>query len=867
MVPDPDVSKYSALIFMGVEIVHFAINDIESLGDTADILHSKEALFFVESVGSDKNFVRAMCSTFLKQSTGMSIWKSTTDDGDEKLTIPSTYGKCLEHYAGPCAGFQNFYDAVASLLFTISAYACAIDSEKSESFWNSFLAKDLSNVREEAECRRAALSLISLFLDRISKNVFIPKDELKQTEYETLLFPLVRYRFLEAVKDILHDELKEGQNQAIDDDMQAILIYFEIPRICLAAWKDPAIIDLSCEVLTILLDEEPEEILLAISDSKDSILTLFDLLKMDFSPQSTVQSTDVHRFLASTLEALATSGALAKAVEKFDIRSSAIDALACACLNENVTPDDDEEELTSNKMSTGYMKCLVDLCTRQVDDGETELNVGPSDAVCIAEKLGKKLCEMVISRFLERARMHRYEINDHENIMGAPDIAMLCAISQHERALHILRSIGGLHALAQIAGEGEVAAIEALAKGCKDEPILLLEADTYQSIMSLFNFEAGGNQAPRSANVECAALNILAQLCHGSPKGRQAVTSASGFVNCFNRAVDLVLLFCSSMNEEESGRDDAGINNDHAKTSFQIKKKPDQDCETSDLVEASLNFLLSTLPTTAIQASLVSNSTFIQQCFACARTGKTQVIRSTAVRIIALLASCTSVENQLTPENASELLCETLMGGRVSTESDAAERINLAAVAAHGLQCIFSKLRKEQQRVVIEVVGQSYLDLLRNRSLSKSVKEANERTSAGKLAYSLTGIMLLAMGSDELENPFSSSAIWPLVGTVQWRYDAKTTIDDDELIFWNAATTHALEILASWLEQGKPFKLNGSTSAKPRSLKENVWMVARPGKAPRKAADFTTAVALASKNGESNARLAAERVFLWLSEQ
>jgi hypothetical protein len=467
MMPDPDIPKSSALIFMGVEIVHFAIKDIESIGDTADILHSKEALFFIDSVGGDRNFVRALCSTFLNQHTGMKIMRRRTDDEDEKLAIPSTYGKCLEDQVGPCAGFQNLYDAVASILFTISAYACAIDSKTSESFWNSLLAKDLSNVREEADSRRAALSLVSLFLDRISRNFFSPKDVLKQTEYDSLLFPLIRYRFLEAVKDILQDELKVTENQAIDDDMLAILVHFEIPRICLAAWKDPAIIDLSCEVLTILLDEEPDEILQALSESKDSILTVFDLLKMDLGPKSIVQSTDVHRFLSSTLEALATSGALAKAVENFDIRSNAIDALSCACLNENGTSDDDEEELTASKLSAGYMKCLVDLCTKQRDDGQTELNVGPSDAVSIAEKLGKKLCEMVISRFLERARMHRYEISDHENIMDAPDIAMLCAISQHESALHTLRSIGGFHALAQIAGEGELAAIDALAKVSK----------------------------------------------------------------------------------------------------------------------------------------------------------------------------------------------------------------------------------------------------------------------------------------------------------------------------------------------------------------------------------------------------------------
>jgi hypothetical protein len=129
--------------------------------------------------------------------------------------------------------------------------------------------------------------------------------------------------------------------------------------------------------------------------------------------------------------------------------------------------------------------------------------------------------------------------------------------------------------------------------------------------------------------------------------------------------------------------------------------------------------------------------------------------------------------------------------------------------------------------------------------------------------------MLLAMGCDEVEISFSSSVIWPLVGTVQWRYDIKTTIEDDELIFWDASTTHALQILASWLEQGKSLVIEGSNaqSGKPRSMKESVWMVARPGKAPRKAADFATAVATASRSGEASSRLAAERLFRWLNEK
>merc|ERR1712003_66855 len=93
----------------------------------------------------------------------------------------------------------------------------------------------------------------------------------------------------------------------------------------------------------------------------------------------------------------------------------------------------------------------------------------------------------VISRFLERAKLKQYEIEDDENIMEAPDVSMLCALAQHDKALQTLRSVGGLHAIAMVAGEGEIAAVLALQKGCKEDPSLLLEADTYASILSLFS--------------------------------------------------------------------------------------------------------------------------------------------------------------------------------------------------------------------------------------------------------------------------------------------------------------------------------------------------------------------------------------------
>ena len=54
-----------------------------------------------------------------------------------------------------------------------------------------------------------------------------------------------------------------------------------------------------------------------------------------------------------------------------------------------------------------------------------------SDADAIATSLGRKICRMVISRFLERAKLSQYEVDEVEDVMEAPDVKMLCAIAQH----------------------------------------------------------------------------------------------------------------------------------------------------------------------------------------------------------------------------------------------------------------------------------------------------------------------------------------------------------------------------------------------------------------------------------------------------
>ena len=444
----------------GIEIVQGAIAELHSSHDTVDVLHSAEARFFVDSVGGVVSFVRALCATLMQRVTGIDI----EDSYGDFLQLPTVYGPPLNGSAGPCAGFDSFEEACASVLFTTAVYASAVDSAHSDIFWRSFLALDQFGTKDEILCRRAAATLSALFLSLMSQlyRGFQPQGHGQDSGYRELLYPLLRHRLLEALKDIVNSSLVDSTR--IDDIVLKSLVIFNVPRICLSSWHDPALLELSYELLSVLMQKEPDVVQHAFLDSKETLMCLLNLLTMGSSSQSTVDSGDLRRFLTLTLQKLAGSGALTEAVEKFDIKSYAISALAEGCLSEEGnTKEEEDDELTSNRLSNGLMQCLVDLCKTNESDS-TRLRVKPNDAVVITKKLGKKICQMVISRFLERARMQQYGFHDHEDVMAAPDVAMLCALAQHEESLQILLAIGGFHALAQVAGEGDISAIEAIAK-------------------------------------------------------------------------------------------------------------------------------------------------------------------------------------------------------------------------------------------------------------------------------------------------------------------------------------------------------------------------------------------------------------------
>eukprot|EP00980_Cylindrotheca_fusiformis_P020256 scaffold7328_cov145-Cylindrotheca_fusiformis.AAC.4 len=863
------------VLFFGLEILHFALSDIEGSRDTATVLQSSEAGAFLDSVVAEPHFVRSLCASLLMR-TGMKVERH--DSKETPLDVPKVFGAPLLFVDEKCAEQKNTRDASLSLLFAVSVYACAIESENSELFWKICLLENAHGDRREATRTAATFSAVYLKLLADDHESFLPTDEKRRNDFETLTRPLVRYRLMESLRDSL-SELTEDSvlgHPVIDGYLLSVLVTFNVPHICLSVWKDPALLELAYELIEMMVTTDPDEILHLFVESRESIISLFDLLNLDSKSAAVISISEVRRFLASTLGKLAESGLLVEAVEKFNVKSSAIAALASACLSEDERATGEDEELTSSRFASGLMHCLVEICTIEESiDGlhqKKRISLSPSEADSIARSLGRKISHMVISRYLERAKLQQYEMEEDENVLDAPDVSMLCAVAQHGSALDILRSIGGLHALGQVAADGELSAIVALQEGCRDNPSLLLEADTYLSVLSLFSAKSDPSwkkeEQCRDA-IETAAFGLLSLLCERSAKGRRALAAAGDFQDCLSRARDISSLTIAgsqssqghkAVADEVIGEEEIESEPDQVAASDEVGVATHVNSDKKELLAAAFSFVSTMAELPTVRAHLLNDAEFISSSETIAMDGDNPDLQFEAVKVIARLAESSLGNGHLAPDRVGGILLSTLEDSGRLKESDARFNLNsLHLLAAEGIESVFEALSKAQQQAVVRVFATRYSSVLKSHCIARSNSKGLDLTKGGELAYNLTNTIMMASCEDHLDNCFDAALITSLVKTVQWRYDPKTEIKQEELRYWDGATTQSLQVLARLLsrEDAKLKKFGLST----RGICEIVLMVARPGKAPRKAIDFPSALSFVEKHGEATASLAAKRVF------
>jgi hypothetical protein len=895
------------ICFWSIEILHYYVKDLGS--DFATVLQSPMAASFMEVIAREPRLIKAFCSTLLVK-TSMTIPKFDADSEGETLAIPKLYGPPLVLVQDTCSGFDNTHSAAMNLFFSIVVLSCAMENSASDSIWETIL---LANERHNDDAPQLAATLCAHFLKLLSdnnkKNPFIPLNAKQKKEYEKISCPLVRHALLEGLKTSLGD-------QAGDFYMISMLVAFEVPRVCLTIWQDPNLVQLAFGLIRLMVDSHEEDLVHIFVESKETLLSLFDMLN---ASTDTEEVEEIRSVVASILGSLAGNGLLTQAVEKFDIKSAAIGGLASACLAEEPAHDENEDRLaTSATLSSRCMECLVDLLKGK--SKKKGMQLGVADANSIASRLGQKICRMVISRFIERAKLSQYDVDDDDDVMDAPDVKMLCAMAQHESALKILSSLGGISALALVAGEGELSAIVALKKA---DSSILLDSNGHQSIMKLVLEDSV------SPEIETAALELLAELSLRS-KGRNAIVESEQFVECIQHALHVIGAVVEIPEEdfveedvkeeeevevkedsddddddemEESEEEDKDSESEEmeesddeeeapkikrkskkvkskknskenkvVKKSKEVKatqkskevkaaKKPKEEPPSGpspELKSAAISFLSNLVAVKQCRTEMLRNSAFIPTLSEIAKKSKAN-LQGQSIRLIAAMAPFATVaDSPITADSLAETLIAAMQGSSPNSTKE---------IAAEGLTILFHGASPDLQSKAMEAGVKIFQSSVKKTTIARSTESAAERASMAKLACSLASLVVQVSAKEHLRILLCTSTdlLKSMIHLIEWRYDTKgaTSTTEEHFVYWDAAVSFSIQHLATVICG----TLESQEGLNVVSLTRTVLTVARPGKAPRKTCDFKTALerVIASKRDATGA-VSARRILATLIE-
>jgi len=485
----------------------------------------------VEVVAREPALIHALCATLLAhKDPSMKLAHFHQRQGNdlkqpprEDFTISNAYGPPLLLVLERCGNYPNTYVAALQFLYRITVLSNAMDTPASATIWNIMMHHTLndedSDVDDDGEPLSAlAATFCAKFLLTLHQNSLTPhKKSTDFQDFNGITSSLVRYHLLEALKTNLDME---------DDYCQSLLVAMQIPSICLSIWNNPHLQTLAFEMISLMVDSSSSSssnnLVRIFVESKTTLASLFQMLATAPPPEHNQQEeqSDIRAVVAHILGSLAETGLLTQAVERFGLKSVAISGLASACLttsNTTTATQNDDELATSATLSSRCMECLVDLLKGGGDVETTYIT--QADAEVIANSLGKKICQMVISRFIERAKLSQYDDEDDDDICSAPDTIMLVAISQHASALKIIAELDGTSALCMVAGEGHVPALRALL--CNAESSAVLQADGHLELLKLM----ADDNIDTSTETRVAAMELLAHLSQVRG-GNQAISEA-----------------------------------------------------------------------------------------------------------------------------------------------------------------------------------------------------------------------------------------------------------------------------------------------------------------------------------------------------
>eukprot|EP00546_Thalassionema_frauenfeldii_P003313 CAMPEP_0178932090 /NCGR_PEP_ID=MMETSP0786-20121207/22378_1 /TAXON_ID=186022 /ORGANISM="Thalassionema frauenfeldii, Strain CCMP 1798" /LENGTH=2256 /DNA_ID=CAMNT_0020609251 /DNA_START=76 /DNA_END=6846 /DNA_ORIENTATION=- len=545
--PDPDGDGRADICLQGLELllqlfVDTTSNNNKTLSLAEQLATPRLTGLLMEVIAREPLFIQALASTLLMSSkvlrdggTVLPAANITTSTTNTTFAIADTGSPPLLCVMEKCHVYLHTHLAALQLLYRLIILCQSMENEVSDLIWSTFISDNDD----------LALTLCAQFLLTLQQKEFKPSNKVEAEEFDKITSPLVRHVLLETIHEKIVDTTME--EEADDSYTKSVLVQMQIPSVCLSLWTNPHLQTLAFELVSKMAMDEDMAVLFV--EQKSTLQSLFELLAQAPTTTTTTSSTevvvdddenenenDIRGVVAHILQSLAESGVLTQAVQKFRLKSVAIAGLAQAC-----TQDAAGETATSATLSSRCMECLVDLLSnnsnnnnsnKQKESSGTKI-ITEADATVIAKSLGSKICHMVLSRFLERAKLDTtYDINNNDDdeydnnnntICEAPYVVLLVAVSQHASSQKLLGQ-GGISALVLVAGEGHVPALRALQQHANLDHVF--EAGGHTQLYKIFGDDDNDDNYSSKQHAlpsRVAAMELLAQLSSTSKRRKEMV--------------------------------------------------------------------------------------------------------------------------------------------------------------------------------------------------------------------------------------------------------------------------------------------------------------------------------------------------------
>jgi hypothetical protein len=387
--------------------------------------------------------------------------------------------------------------------------------------------------------------------------------------------------------------------------------------------------------------------------------------------------------------------------------------------------------------------------------------------------------------------------------------------------------------------------------------------------MNLFSEESrtSRHELPEvNRQVETAAFGVLAQLCTRS-KGRSAVTEGHGFDDCLMYAIQLISSLVASAKDKDDDADDTDedATSESDETGFEKSTAPEpvpgdiRSLADASLETVAIKFLSSVVPSKKCRSTLLQDNRFTRASLEVAKSSISCVLQSEVVRFLVAIAPYAKHEQDAGLAFSAERLMEVFRGmvdfdTAIEWQSASSEVNLVQSKAMEGAERIFECVSSEFQRSVITHATDRFTRLV--MTFTRPSSKDTIREHGGLLACSLTLLLLRSVGNNDVQDIlFTKDLLTSMIHLVQWRYDSKSRAEVPDPLHWDAAICHCLQVIA-FVFQGTEDRLK-ERDVSPTTLARTVLMMARPGKAPRKATDFITALRRIIDEGTNTAAIVA----------